>query len=262
MKTELINVTPAMAENWLDTANKSNRQLRLSLARKYAKDMEEGRWDVTHQGIAFYDDGSLADGQHRLMAITVANRPVKMMVTQGLPRSTAQAIDQNAPREMFDVIRIAGGPEWATRDAVAIARKVLVGMDSNARLMPTAHEVSNFLNKHSEQLQFTASLTPRRRRYLTTTALSACYFCAVAAGEEREKVARFAEIMWSGEISGPSENAAIRLREYLLNNPHAWNGNVRPETCRRAQKAIKIFCMGEPLTRLYAPDTLSYPTPK
>jgi len=257
--TEVLNITPAMAEYWLEHCNNSNRALRMAIANKYARDMEEGRWDITHQGIAFYSDGTIADGQHRLMAITIADRPVQMMVTRGLSKSAVQAIDQNAPRQMFDVVRLAGGPEWASGNAVAIVRSVLSGMGSNPKAGPTAHEVNEFITKHHDALKFIVDLTPRRRRYLTTSYLSASYFCALMAGESKEKISRFAEIMWSGEINGPQENAAIRLREYLLNHKAPWSGSTRVDTSRRAQKAIKVFCREEPLSRLYAPDSLLYP---
>lgn len=262
LKTEIVRITPAMAQKWLDTANQNNRNLRHGLAEKYARDMEHGNWDVTHQGIAFYDDGTLADGQHRLKAITLSNKTVSMMVTKNLPRKTSQAIDQNAPRQMHDVIHIAGGPAWVDKDVIAVARTVLIRFNHRSNnIQSTPSEVIAYVNKYSEQLRFVASLTPSKKRYLTTAVLSANYLCALVAGEPREKLKRFAEIMVTGEIVGQHENAAIRLREYLLANTAAWSGTDRLETAKKAQKALMCFCSDKPLSRLYTPDEFIYPVP-
>ncbi len=43
--------------------------------------MREGHWDTTHQGIAIASDGTLVDGQHRLLAIVESGVTVRMNVT-------------------------------------------------------------------------------------------------------------------------------------------------------------------------------------
>lgn len=71
MYTEKVFVTPEMAYDWL-VHNTNNRDLR-PLDVLYLKQcILSGNWRVTHQGIAFYADGELADGQHRLNAIADA----------------------------------------------------------------------------------------------------------------------------------------------------------------------------------------------
>jgi len=72
MQITRMNVTPEMAQSWLDAANTGNRTMTRRVVSKYADDMIAGRWIDTHQNaIAFYDDGSLADGQHRLGAVAM-----------------------------------------------------------------------------------------------------------------------------------------------------------------------------------------------
>lgn len=262
LKTEVVRITPSMAQKWLDTCNKNNRNLRPFLAEKYARDMDTGHWDLTHQGIAFYDDGILADGQHRLQAIVLCGKTIPMMVTKNLPRQSSQAIDQNAPRQMHDVIQIAGGPSWVDKDIVAIARTVMLRFSARSNFcQATPTEIIDFIKKHAEPLQYVASLSPRKKRYLTSASMSSVYFCAIMAGENRAKVARFAEVIFGGEITGQHENAAIRLREYLLSNSAAWGGSDRIDTAKRAQRALKSFLKDQPLARLYAPDEFIYPIP-
>lgn len=92
-----------MATEILENHNSKNRNLSESTVQSYANDMKNGRWTMTHQGIAFDVNGTLLDGQHRLWAIVFANIPIEFMVTRGLPvekdgKFTMDAIDRNRVR--------------------------------------------------------------------------------------------------------------------------------------------------------------------
>jgi hypothetical protein len=78
------DISPEQAKRYLEK-NTHNRSVRESVVDRYAAMMQRDQWVVTHQGIAFDDEGNLLDGQHRLMAIVKAARPVSMMVTRGVP---------------------------------------------------------------------------------------------------------------------------------------------------------------------------------
>lgn len=260
LSTSIVNVTPATARTWLKK-NLLNRNLRDDTVAKYARDMKEGNWETTHQGIAFYDDGTLADGQHRLHAVVKADVPVKFVVTHGIPRHAGQVIDQNAPRLTHDAIRIGGGPDWIERDIVATVRFVLgkMGDDSKPRSVP---EVVDYCVRYAENLRFANELTTVKKRNVTSAGIVSCYFCALQAGEPQEKVRRFSEIMYTGEIKGPYENPAIRLREFLISEgARAWVGGNRVQTAKKVQRAIQLFCEGKPINKLYMPETFVYPIP-
>jgi hypothetical protein len=261
LHTSIVNVTPATARTWLKK-NTLNRNLRDETVAKYARDMKDGNWETTHQGIAFYDDGSLADGQHRLHAVVRADTPVKFVVTHGIPRHAGQVIDQNAPRLTHDAIRIGGGPEWIERNIVATVRFVLgrMGDDSTPRSVP---EIVDYAERYADNLKKATLMAPAKKRNLTSAGIVASYFCALQAGEPEDKIKRFAVIMHSGEIEGPRENAAIRLREYLISEGGgAWMGNERVTTAKKIQRAIQLFCQDKPTAKLYTPETLVYPIPE
>lgn len=100
-KNRLVLITPALAIKWLE-GNVHNRRLDYRLAEMYASDIRSGKWLLTHQGIAFDVNGVLVDGQHRLWAIVIANKPVKMYVATGLPVSPESTNDNNP--SVLDVI--------------------------------------------------------------------------------------------------------------------------------------------------------------
>jgi hypothetical protein len=72
----------------------------------YARDMEAGRWQLTHQGIAFNNSGELIDGQHRLLAIIEANVAIKMVVSTGMALEYDAPIDQGYGRKMHHVMHL------------------------------------------------------------------------------------------------------------------------------------------------------------
>ena len=259
--TKVVNVTPVMAKNWLDKYNTRNRHLRDGAIKNFAEDMKSGRWALTHQGIAFYDDGVLADGQHRLLAVVKANVDVPFIVTHGLPKQAGAVVDQHSKRQAHDAIAIGGLSEGTNRNIVAIARFLMsrLGVDTKPR---SVHKIAEFVNKHHEALTKIDRMVLSKKRQVTHAGILAVYVCALLAGESEEKVARFARVMFTGEPAGAHENSAIRLREYLLMTPNAWVGSVRTETCKRAMRAIHSFVRDTPMARLTLPQEFIYPIPE
>ena len=105
IRMQLVTITPALASDYL-AGNSINRPLRKRVVERYADDMKKGRWEITHQGIAVDNDGTLLDGQHRLHAVIKAGVPVKMMVTVGIDSSAFANIDKLVPRTDADSLRI------------------------------------------------------------------------------------------------------------------------------------------------------------
>lgn len=100
-------VTPAIAEEWLrrNTKNRNKKKLRIS---RYARDMEHGRWKITHHGIAFDQDGRLIDGQNRLYAVIESETPIHTFVFRGLDTETQLVMDSGAARTAADSLDMTG----------------------------------------------------------------------------------------------------------------------------------------------------------
>jgi hypothetical protein len=115
VRSQWMDVTPDMAARWL-TNNRGNRTLSDDTVQAYARDMQNGNWVPTHQGIAFNDQDVLIDGQHRLRAIWLSGKTIRMMVTFGLPSkingkevTTMDAVDRGRPRSVADQLKIQHG---------------------------------------------------------------------------------------------------------------------------------------------------------
>lgn len=108
MKTELMQVTPKMARDWLDH-NTDNRPLRPFVVEGLMESWAHGEWKVTHQGIAFAKSGRLLDGQHRLNFIAQLpdGTKVPMNVTDGMDENSFDAIDIGIRRSMSDMYGVS-----------------------------------------------------------------------------------------------------------------------------------------------------------
>lgn len=101
ISTRLELVTPQKAAEYLQR-NNNNRPIRNSHIKSLADMIRDGSWRTTHQGLAFADDGSLIDGQHRLKAIVMANIPAEMMITEGLLAQAYDVLDCGITRSISD----------------------------------------------------------------------------------------------------------------------------------------------------------------
>ena len=117
LRSQWMDVDPDTARRWLEN-NFRNRPLKEDVVTAYARDMLNGVWVPTHQGIAFNDRDELIDGQHRLTAIIQSGVTVRMMVTFGLPSridgsemTTMDAVDRGRTRSVADQLKIQHGME-------------------------------------------------------------------------------------------------------------------------------------------------------
>ena len=119
MQHELVVITPETAVEWL-RVNTRNRLLSKSRVATIARDISAGAWNVAETAaspIAFYEDGALANGQHRLSAIVNAGMPVTSWVIRGIPHSVQ--FDNVRARTFGDNLQIDGYANAKTLASVA-----------------------------------------------------------------------------------------------------------------------------------------------
>lgn len=105
MEISVIDVTPALAEEWL-TANDHNRRIDLRTVDAYARDMAAENWSLNGEAVKIADDGTLLDGQHRLAAVVRAGVTVPMVVVTGLAMETQRTMDAGRRRTFADNLKI------------------------------------------------------------------------------------------------------------------------------------------------------------
>lgn len=123
MRSYWIDVNPAVAETLLAT-NTNPRLIKSSVVEMYARDMMNGRWHDTHQGIALDTHGRLLDGFHRLNAVILSGCTIKFWLTEDVPLESVGVFDTGRQRSMADRLQVEG-----YRDApqlAAITRRAML----------------------------------------------------------------------------------------------------------------------------------------
>lgn len=99
LATEQVLITPDLARELLAN-NQENRTIKQAVVCRYATQILDGDWQLTHQGILLGKDLRLLDGQHRLSAIVLADKAVMMLVSwdNRLSSPVGVKVDIGVPR--------------------------------------------------------------------------------------------------------------------------------------------------------------------
>jgi hypothetical protein len=100
--TSVETISPVIAALLFVELNKHNRDFSLTKAHGYAQQMKLGFWRLVHQGLAFYANGKLADGQHRLAATFLSDTTQQFTVFRNFAEDAMQAIDIGKRRTAGD----------------------------------------------------------------------------------------------------------------------------------------------------------------
>lgn len=255
MQTLTVAVTPAQAKEWLDSKNTRNRTMSDKLSRVYAADMLNGDWKQTHQGIAFYEDGVLADGQTRLKAITIANITLMMPVTFGLPCDVSEGIDIHRKRTTANQLSISGNG-WIGKNEVAVIQQIhLLGGIKTAQ---SIHAIRRFAESIEAAILFTKAHTSNTIRHITTAPFKAAVALAFKH-EDTDRLTEFCAVCRSGIMTTSADVAAIRLREKLISmGDEKGSALGRIEVSLLTMRAIQLFCKKTIISKLITPKDQIY----
>lgn len=170
--TRIEEIDPDLAAILLE-GNVRNRSISKSTVEAYARDMVDGRWALTHQGIALDREGRLVDGQHRLTAVVRSGVTIRMAVTYNVDPETYRVVDTNArARSTADVLTMTeksgesplGETKLLSKNHVIAAVKILSVIDSGSvRGKFTTGETIELIRKYPEANEACALLRPRGR---------------------------------------------------------------------------------------------------
>ena len=215
--SQWMNVTPKLAAEWLQN-NFVNRPLSEDTVIAYARDMMNGVWTRTHQGIAFNDLDALIDGQHRLHAVIRSGRTVPMMVTFGLPAkiegaemTTMDAVDRGKPRSVADQLKIQHGLKNGS--AIAMVVKSIAALCSSERTRRlSVGQTLDIYRAFREPVDRVIEERPREHGLKSAGVLAGFAFAMAAVPE----VAVAWDALRTGTAAGGS--ALAKLRDFLTSD--------------------------------------------
>lgn len=259
MKYETSDVTPQQAEAWLAKNADFQRKLRDSVVDKYARDMINGQWQLTHQGIAFDAKGRLIDGQHRLAAVVKAGIPVKMLVVKDSPATAYDHLDLGYGRTAVDILK-AQGEGWITNEWIAVARFMEAGANIKAVFIARSpFELREMVETHKNALAFVFQNVERKVRGVTIAPVLAAVAVAYYIEKDRVKLAEFLRLLVSGVALNPKvDSTVIRLRDSLRDDMVGANTMARISLFLKTQRVVKAYMDGESLSKLYTPSEPCY----
>jgi hypothetical protein len=259
MDIRIETITPKKAEAYLNT-NRSNRKLRDGVVERYADDMAKGRWTRCPAPICFYDDGDVADGQHRLWAIVESGVPQSFPVARGFTREDGLNIDTGLNRSIIDNAKISGADTNLSRQLLTTARAITEGAHSSGSKSNSAKLAQ--LDDHRDASMW-ASSNVRRFRYLCSAPVLGAVGRAWYAETDKVRLKRFCTVLADGFMTDQSESSAVALRNYLISRGNVASTSAQwTDTFLKVQNAINYFMRGKPLTVIKGVKEEAYPLPK
>lgn len=146
-------ITPEIAEQYLELNYKSNRPLKQVSVNQLARDMSEGKFILNPSApIIFTEDGTLIDGQHRLWACVQCGCPFKTFVVRGADEKTYDVIDIGNTRSVADVI----GGEYRV-ELQTLAKGTLATKIANTRIQQSHKGILGQTRKGGKYVSFLVS---------------------------------------------------------------------------------------------------------
>jgi hypothetical protein len=207
--TEIVRVTPGLAAAML-ALNIKNRPINESQVQKNILRLKEGRFILTHQGLAFAKTGVLNDGQHRLTAVARTGIAAEMQVTFGAEREEFEAVDTGGIRTAADMAAIANEANAKQRAAVA---GLLLYMKTPGASRPDQQSTHRYAMELRGPDMDAAILTGRRLAgTCAPTAIAVAYWTIKTASRKPEMLDSFFEHLNDGaNLSNPK----LKLREWM-----------------------------------------------
>lgn len=255
MHTKQMTVTPELAKQFL-TQNTNNRSVRRSSVLRMIADMKAGKFILMPHGIVFLEDGTLADGQHRLLAIVECGIPQEMMVTFGAPKDCRLNIDRGVNRTDYDNLNMSGN-SWAGLTSVAILKMIV---DTGSRRTLTVGQLAEIANKDVVfAIEKSISSISQNKRFLSGAPIRAAVALAVLNMPNIcfDRLSHFGDVLATGFGNGDEDSAAILLRNAAMNARGFTKDLASREECLRlAQVCLHAFLNKKPLRRTPKHDDL------
>lgn len=237
MRVEIRDVTPTFAKGLLD-GNTANRKVNKAQLDMLCRTIRDGHWRLTHQGVAVYESGELADGQHRLMAIVETGITCQMPVFYGIEKEDASimAIDCGRSRTVGDSSSLTGH-KVAPKDSA-----IITGLEfgfKGARPKLTHLEMLELAKKHQQALTLINSITKRSFKGVSIAPVKVAM--AEALAEKAVTIdfaAKFYKSLVTGEYTDRIMINAIRMRNKLLakNYNASWGREAAYQFTKRVLK--------------------------
>lgn len=236
----LVVVTPEMAKQWLQK-NSFNRPLKPKLVDNYVRQIESGNWHRTHQGIAFDEEGTVLDGQHRLHAIVKTGQPQPMLIFLNENQSNHESIDGGKQRTLLDVVRLELLDDTIKGRHICVLKEMWAGRYCKNQNHLSATEIINMYRRHHLVVRFAVDMLDNSIADNTTLLAVIARACHTVP---KDKLLEFCNIIRTGSGDHPSAKLVLEFRHWLLRLRDRQEA-TRREIYKRAETVLNAFIHNE-----------------
>jgi hypothetical protein len=248
-KAEIRIATKQLVDALIDM-NRNNRSVKKSVVEKYRRDIASGNWHLTNQGIGVCEDGILADGQHRLLAIKAENYPpVKLLIVWGLSNESRMAIDTHAKRNVRDLLQFAFGHR-VNAVAAAIANMLFFNKHGWPSIGATPAELYDIIGEVDDIMEEIVN-TPSNAQFYPAPFLAGFVY---AANEKIASVDTIKKMMIATEdgLMLSRDDPCYHLRNLLFGRRREVSTAARREKFQKTVKAVIAYAEGKKMGTLRA----------
>jgi hypothetical protein len=237
-RIEIMLVTPTVAAEWLRDRNKNNRNMKWRHVRLLAQAITEGKWLLIPHPIMFDKNKWLLDGQHRLQAVVEANADAWMYIAYNVPRLASRVIDQDLKTRCARDIATFMGEAMTTREHACLTAM----LDHKWQAGLTAQDRYDLWKRHREAIGWASGLFKGmpKKDGVSVAAIHAVVARACYTGD-RDRIAKFVELLRTGEVTTPADNAALILRNRCRKGEFAGKTQKRRELYQCTEFALDHF---------------------
>lgn len=216
MVMQKVFVTKEIADKFLEN-NPLNRPIK-SKVEKIKNDLIHGRFEFTHQPIAIATDGSLVDGQHRLVAISETGIPAWMWVCINAPRSSK--IDRGTTRSDRESLYMAGLVEkgsiaWKS-ETFPLVNFIITRSIGNQSFITEQHRL-NIYKKFKYLIDPIISLsTLKGNGKCRTAVVFYSMACALNYGISIETITKWYKVLITGDFYSDDHSELVAGRGILF----------------------------------------------
>ena len=267
MRTGTERITPDIAKSYL-TQNLVNRSVKRATVEKYVRALKRGTFKTTPSGIAFDTDGTLVDGQHRLLAIAVSGIPAVMNVSRDVPKDAVEYIDRGTSRSIRDVLSINSRRNPGEESPVPVNQKLISALSQlaacaapNHKLRVGTDDIIALMDAFRPAAEAVYAELMTKSKIKARAPIFAAAIAAVSCGVDVSAVSKFFQIVFCDDVTGCDEfniNAALNFKSQIEQARAARVHIERKKLYLSAQNAIYHFSNNTGVTRVISPSSARY----
>jgi hypothetical protein len=217
---EHVRITPPMAAVLFLEFNKMNRGVTFSKCYDFAAAMKRGEWKYHHQGIAFYPDGSLADGQHRMAGVALSETVQEFMVAPNFQREAIDVIDRSKRRSAGEGLEMLGIANGKVKAAIGQTAMEYIAKHDGRTVKYTDIQVEKWCLEHDAVLTEAVEIGHRSDQNVSDACLSKVQASNIAllmllGGWGHQQVVGFIASMQQG-IATYAESPTVDLSRQFM----------------------------------------------